>query len=144
MYALRTWFLLLFLTFTYSYTFYTFSSFVQVNHFPGTFQIGRKDRLWKNLSKLQARHGKKVTATQQYNTIYMYLMLLLCLSPNAVYRQNRKRKLKCTIQGPNSRFADRKLRSNFENHGEMRSCFSKNCEARLSYHSRIARVQANA
>ena len=31
----------------------------QVNHFPGTFQIGRKDRLWRNLSKMQARVGKK-------------------------------------------------------------------------------------
>ena len=74
MYALCTYFLLLLLTFTYSYI---SSSFVQVNHFPGTFQIGRKDRLWKNLSKLQARHGKKVTATEQY------LILLLYLSRNA-------------------------------------------------------------
>ena len=32
----------------------------QVNHFPGTFQIGRKDRLWKNLSRLQLKVGKKV------------------------------------------------------------------------------------
>jgi len=31
----------------------------QVNHFPGTFQIGRKDRLWRNLSKMQTRVGKK-------------------------------------------------------------------------------------
>ncbi|XP_028398329.1 tubulin polyglutamylase TTLL4-like isoform X2 [Dendronephthya gigantea] len=31
----------------------------KVNHFPGSFQIGRKDKLWKNLSKLQTRHGKK-------------------------------------------------------------------------------------
>ena len=47
-------------------------------------------------------------------------------------------------QGPNSRLANRKLRSNFENHWKIRSCFSKNCEACLSYHSKIARVQANA
>ena len=32
---------------------------VQVNHFPGTFQIGRKDRLWRNLSKMQVHFGKK-------------------------------------------------------------------------------------
>ena len=25
----------------------------KLNHFPGSFQIGRKDRLWRNLSKLQ-------------------------------------------------------------------------------------------
>ncbi|XP_069576550.1 tubulin monoglutamylase TTLL4 [Brachyistius frenatus] len=31
----------------------------KLNHFPGTFQIGRKDRLWRNLSKMQARFGKK-------------------------------------------------------------------------------------
>lgn len=33
--------------------------YMQVNHFPGTFQIGRKDRLWRNLFRLQARVGKK-------------------------------------------------------------------------------------
>ena len=31
----------------------------QLNHFPGSFQIGRKDRLWRNLSKMQARFGKR-------------------------------------------------------------------------------------
>ncbi|KAG7463983.1 hypothetical protein MATL_G00182420 [Megalops atlanticus] len=31
----------------------------KLNHFPGSFQIGRKDRLWHNLSKMQARFGKK-------------------------------------------------------------------------------------
>ncbi len=31
----------------------------QFNHFPGTFEIGRKDRLWRNLSRLQARVGKR-------------------------------------------------------------------------------------
>lgn len=31
----------------------------QLNHFPGTFQIGRKDRLWRNLSKMQVRFGKQ-------------------------------------------------------------------------------------
>ncbi|XP_068716224.1 tubulin monoglutamylase TTLL4-like [Montipora foliosa] len=31
----------------------------KVNHFPGTFQIGRKDRLWRNLSKMMVHHGKK-------------------------------------------------------------------------------------
>lgn len=30
-----------------------------MNHFPGTFQIGRKDRLWRNLSKMQLRFGKQ-------------------------------------------------------------------------------------
>uniref|UniRef100_H3DDX9 Tubulin tyrosine ligase like 4 n=1 Tax=Tetraodon nigroviridis TaxID=99883 RepID=H3DDX9_TETNG len=31
----------------------------KLNHFPGTFQIGRKDRLWRNLSKMQSRFGKQ-------------------------------------------------------------------------------------
>ncbi|KAK2840228.1 hypothetical protein Q5P01_013968 [Channa striata] len=31
----------------------------KLNHFPGTFQIGRKDRLWRNLSKMQVRFGKR-------------------------------------------------------------------------------------
>ncbi|NWW31079.1 TTLL4 polyglutamylase, partial [Panurus biarmicus] len=31
----------------------------KLNHFPGSFQIGRKDRLWRNLMKMQARCGKK-------------------------------------------------------------------------------------
>ena len=41
-----------------------FSS-LQVNHFPGTFQIGRKDRLWRNLSKMQSRF-KKVPIDEMY------------------------------------------------------------------------------
>ncbi|XP_063380365.1 tubulin monoglutamylase TTLL4-like isoform X1 [Cydia fagiglandana] len=31
----------------------------KMNHFPGTFQIGRKDRLWRNLQKLVAKFGDK-------------------------------------------------------------------------------------
>ncbi|NXG22453.1 TTLL4 polyglutamylase, partial [Grallaria varia] len=31
----------------------------KLNHFPGSFQIGRKDHLWRNLLKMQARCGKK-------------------------------------------------------------------------------------
>lgn len=34
-------------------------SLLQLNHFPGSFQIGRKDRLWRNLSRMQSRFGKK-------------------------------------------------------------------------------------
>jgi len=30
----------------------------KINHFPGTFNIGRKDRLWKNYHRLMIRHGK--------------------------------------------------------------------------------------
>ncbi|XP_035452597.1 tubulin polyglutamylase ttll-4 isoform X6 [Spodoptera frugiperda] len=29
----------------------------KMNHFPGTFQIGRKDRLWRNLQKLVCKYG---------------------------------------------------------------------------------------
>lgn len=31
----------------------------KMNHFPGTFQIGRKDRLWRNLQKLTTKYGIK-------------------------------------------------------------------------------------
>ncbi|XP_014386544.1 PREDICTED: LOW QUALITY PROTEIN: tubulin polyglutamylase TTLL4 [Myotis brandtii] len=31
----------------------------KLNHFPGSFQIGRKDRLWRNLSRMQNCFGKK-------------------------------------------------------------------------------------
>ena len=31
----------------------------QFNHFPGSFQLGRKDRLWRNLSRLLSVYGKK-------------------------------------------------------------------------------------
>lgn len=31
----------------------------KVNHFPGTFQIGRKDRLWYNFSRIMIKHGKR-------------------------------------------------------------------------------------
>ncbi|XP_075465742.1 tubulin monoglutamylase TTLL4 isoform X2 [Ascaphus truei] len=31
----------------------------KLNHFPGSFQIGRKDRLWRNLSKMQMRFGRR-------------------------------------------------------------------------------------
>ncbi|KAK7067709.1 Tubulin polyglutamylase ttll4 [Halocaridina rubra] len=33
--------------------------FQKVNHFPGTFQIGRKDKLWKNFVRLQSKFGKE-------------------------------------------------------------------------------------
>lgn len=33
--------------------------FQKLNHFPGTFQIGRKDKLWRNFSRLQAKFGKE-------------------------------------------------------------------------------------
>ncbi|XP_051938962.1 tubulin polyglutamylase TTLL4 isoform X1 [Hippocampus zosterae] len=47
-----------------SLCFKTLQEHQKLNHFPGTFQIGRKDRLWKNLSKMQNRFGK-----QEFNFI---------------------------------------------------------------------------
>eukprot|EP00048_Salpingoeca_helianthica_P020741 m.8214 g.8214 ORF g.8214 m.8214 type:complete len:677 (-) comp5191_c0_seq1:23-2053(-) len=32
----------------------------KINHFPNSFQLGRKDCLWRNMSRMQARHGKAV------------------------------------------------------------------------------------
>ncbi|KRT81953.1 hypothetical protein AMK59_5588 [Oryctes borbonicus] len=31
----------------------------KLNHFPGTFQLGRKDRIWRNLQKLMMKFGQK-------------------------------------------------------------------------------------
>ncbi|KAJ8253287.1 hypothetical protein GJAV_G00211170, partial [Gymnothorax javanicus] len=31
----------------------------KLNHFPGSFQIGRKDRLWRNLSRMQGLFGRR-------------------------------------------------------------------------------------
>ena len=31
----------------------------KINHLPGTFNIGRKDRLWKNYQRLRHKFGKK-------------------------------------------------------------------------------------
>jgi tubulin polyglutamylase TTLL4 len=39
--------------------FKTIRSYQKINHIPGTFQIGRKDRLWRNLQIQMTRHGKK-------------------------------------------------------------------------------------
>lgn len=42
-----------------SVCFKTLRDFQKMNHFPGTFQIGRKDNLWKNLLRLMTKFGKK-------------------------------------------------------------------------------------
>lgn len=42
-----------------SLTFKSLRESQKINHFPGTFQIGRKDRLWRNLSRMIMKHGKK-------------------------------------------------------------------------------------
>ncbi|XP_076823431.1 uncharacterized protein LOC143469566 [Clavelina lepadiformis] len=39
--------------------FRSIKEFQKINHFPGSFQLGRKDRLWRNISRMQARFGKK-------------------------------------------------------------------------------------
>ncbi|XP_007957664.1 tubulin polyglutamylase TTLL4 [Orycteropus afer afer] len=42
-----------------SASFRSIREYQKLNHFPGSFQIGRKDRLWRNLSRMQSRFGKK-------------------------------------------------------------------------------------
>ncbi|GAB0087278.1 TTLL4 [Sergentomyia squamirostris] len=39
--------------------FRTIRTYQKFNHIPGTFQIGRKDRVWRNLQLQMARNGKK-------------------------------------------------------------------------------------
>ena len=35
------------------------SEYHRINHFPGTMQIGRKDLLWRNISRMMRKHGKE-------------------------------------------------------------------------------------
>lgn len=35
----------------------------RTNHFPGSWHLGRKDLLWRNISRMQRRHGKSFTIT---------------------------------------------------------------------------------
>lgn len=52
--------------------------FQKVNHFPGTFQIGRKDKLWKNISALQLKFGKNESvAVSLVGLKLLHCMLLL-------------------------------------------------------------------
>ena len=40
-------------------SFHNFKAYQKVNHFPGTWELGRKDRLYRNISKMRRRHGDK-------------------------------------------------------------------------------------
>jgi len=42
-----------------SFCFKTLREQQKLNHFPGTFEIGRKDKLWKNLNRLRIKYGKE-------------------------------------------------------------------------------------
>ncbi|KAE9535227.1 hypothetical protein AGLY_007960 [Aphis glycines] len=42
-----------------SFCFKTLREQQKLNHFPGTFEIGRKDKLWKNLNRLRLKYGKE-------------------------------------------------------------------------------------
>ena len=42
-----------------SFMFWLILPLQKVNHFPGTFQIGWKDRLWRNLQKMAVRYGRE-------------------------------------------------------------------------------------
>ncbi|XP_047136539.1 tubulin monoglutamylase TTLL4 isoform X3 [Hydra vulgaris] len=78
-----------------SIEFRTICIFQKVNHFPGTFQIGRKDKLWKNFSRFQTIHGEK-----NFNFMPQTFILPndLCL----LRRQWRERKRKWIVKPPAS------------------------------------------
>ncbi|CAH8496689.1 unnamed protein product [Schistosoma turkestanicum] len=40
-------------------TFRTIKMYQKVNHIPCSFQLGRKDRLWRNIVEMQLKHGKE-------------------------------------------------------------------------------------
>ncbi|XP_043496287.1 tubulin polyglutamylase TTLL4-like [Polistes fuscatus] len=42
-----------------SVSYKSLKEYQKVNHFPGTFQVGRKDRLWRNVSRMMVKHGKR-------------------------------------------------------------------------------------
>lgn len=42
-----------------------FSPVQRANHFPGSFHLGRKDLIWRNLAKMQQRFGKEYQITPQ-------------------------------------------------------------------------------
>jgi hypothetical protein len=58
-----------------SLCFKTLKEFQKINHFPGTFQIGRKDRLWKNLYRLMTKFGKK-EYVQNFTLLYCINVLV--------------------------------------------------------------------
>jgi len=39
--------------------FKSIKEFQKINHFPGTFHIGRKDKLWRSYSRMKSLHGQK-------------------------------------------------------------------------------------
>ncbi|XP_042899981.1 tubulin monoglutamylase TTLL4 [Parasteatoda tepidariorum] len=41
-------------------TFRRIKSFQKVNHYPGSFHLGRKDKLWNNIKRMQKKYGKEV------------------------------------------------------------------------------------
>lgn len=45
----------------------------KINHFPGTFQIGRKDRLWRNFQKLITKFGNKEYAIPLFVTRLLFI-----------------------------------------------------------------------
>jgi len=42
-----------------SFCFKTLREQQKLNHFPGTFEIGHKDKLWKNFNRLRLKYGKE-------------------------------------------------------------------------------------
>eukprot|EP00931_Biecheleriopsis_adriatica_P089693 TRINITY_DN63782_c0_g1_i1.p1 TRINITY_DN63782_c0_g1~~TRINITY_DN63782_c0_g1_i1.p1 ORF type:complete len:663 (-),score=155.24 TRINITY_DN63782_c0_g1_i1:50-2038(-) len=42
-----------------------FSPVMRANHFPGSFHLGRKDLIWRNIAKMQQRFGKEYQITPQ-------------------------------------------------------------------------------
>ncbi|XP_043494739.1 tubulin polyglutamylase TTLL4-like [Polistes fuscatus] len=43
----------------YTYSFSNLKNYQKVNHFPGSYEIGHKDRLCRNFARLMSLHGKK-------------------------------------------------------------------------------------
>ncbi len=74
----------------------------KINHFPGTFNIGRKDRLWKNYHKMRLKYGKEE---------FSFLPRTFCLPADAklLRRVWEKRgiKAKWIIKPPAVRFRSR-------------------------------------
>ena len=54
----------------------------KVNHFPGSFAIGRKDRLWRSLAHMQSLYGKKVWCACVRACVCVHMYMFTCCTPN--------------------------------------------------------------
>lgn len=78
--------------------FKTLRSYQKFNHLPGSFQIGRKDRVWRNLQNQMVKHGKKEFGFMPRTFIIPHDLKTL----RAVWPRYAQRNIKWIIKPPAS------------------------------------------